>query len=103
GIGANSVIFSVVNSVLLRSSPYPNADRLVLVYENTIATKSRDAVATSNYLDWRDQNQVFEGLATYREDTFTLTGQDKPERVWGAITTSNLFPVIGVKTVLCRY
>ena len=102
GIGANSVIFSVVNAVLLRSSPYPDSGRIMMVFESNIQRRTREAVAAGNFLDWRDQNHVFENLATYREETFNLTGADRPERAWGVITTSGLFPVLGVKPILGR-
>src|SRR5690242_11844499 len=102
GIGANTVIFSVVNAVLLRSSPYPDSDRIIMVFESNVQRKTREAVAAANFLDWRDQNQVFENIAAFREDTFSLTGGDKPERVWGVVTTSGLFPVLGVSPLAGR-
>ena len=102
GIGANSVIFSVVNAVLLRSSPYPDSGRIIMVFESDVQRRTREAIAAGNFLDWRDQNHVFENLATYREETFNLTGTDRPERAWGVITTSALFPVLGVNPILGR-
>ena len=102
GIGANSVIFSVVNAVLLRSSPYPDPDRIIMVFESNVQRRTREAIAAANFLDWRDRNHVFENLATYREDTFSLTGADKPERAWGLVTTSSLFPILGVEPILGR-
>src|SRR4026209_2937658 len=73
GIGANSAIFSVVNTVLLRPLPYKDSDRLVMVWED--ATKHgypRDTPAVANYIDWRDQNQVFESMAAIAEESFNL-------------------------------
>ncbi|HWN99724.1 MAG TPA: ABC transporter permease [Blastocatellia bacterium] len=102
GIGANSVIFSVVNAVLLRSLPYPEPDRIVMVFESDLKKQSQEAIAGANFLDWREQNQVFENLAAYRQDTFSLTGTDRPERAWGVVTTASLFPVLGVKPILGR-
>ncbi|MFY9574023.1 MAG: ABC transporter permease [Blastocatellia bacterium] len=102
GIGANSVIFSVVNAVLLRSSPYPESDRIVILYESDLRRDTREAIAAANYLDWRDQNQVFENLASYREETFNLTGAERPERAFGVVTTANLFPVLGIRPILGR-
>ena len=102
GIGANTVIFSVVNTVLLRSLPYPDQDRIVVVFESILQRHNKEAVAPANFLDWRDQNQVFETLAAYREEDFSLTGEDRPERVSGLITTPDLFSVLGVKPILGR-
>ncbi|HTG16618.1 MAG TPA: ABC transporter permease, partial [Blastocatellia bacterium] len=65
GIGANTAIFSVVNAVLLRPLPYKDVDRIVTVWENNIRSgKKEDGASPANFLDWRDQNQVFELLAT---------------------------------------
>src|SRR5215471_6897718 len=73
GIGANSVIFSVVNAVLLSSLPYPNADRIMMVFESNIQHQTQEAVAAANFLDWRDQNHVFDSIAAYREESVSLT------------------------------
>jgi putative ABC transport system permease protein len=84
GIGANSAIFSVVNTVLLRPLPYKEPDRLVMVWED--ATKlgyPRDTPAVANYLDWRNQNQVFEGMAAIADQSYNLTGIGEPERIDG--------------------
>lgn len=84
GIGANTAIFSVVNTVLLQPLPYKDPDRLVMVWEDD--TKSgypRDTPAAANYIDWRDQNQVFEGMAAIADLSFNLTGVGDPERIDG--------------------
>lgn len=102
GIAANTVIFSVVNAVLLRSLPFPDADRIVRVFESDLQRHSEDAIAAANFIDWRDQTRVFESIATYREESFNLTGADRPERVSGVISTAALFPALGVKPMLGR-
>ncbi|MEK6407636.1 MAG: ABC transporter permease, partial [Acidobacteriota bacterium] len=102
GIGANSVIFSVVNAVLLRSLPFPNPDGLVMVFESNLQRRSQEAIAAANFVDWREQNQSFENIAAYREESFNLTGGDRPERVSGVVTTAALFPVLGVQPILGR-
>src|ERR671935_3013895 len=64
GIGANSAIFSVVNTVLLPPLPYKDPERLAMVWEdNARSGFPRDTPAAANYVDWREQNQVFEGMA----------------------------------------
>jgi putative ABC transport system permease protein len=103
GIGANSAIFSVVNTVLLRPLPYKDPDRLVMVWED--ATKHgypRDTPATANYIDWRDQNQVFEAMAAIAEWDFNLTGVGEPERIDGRRVSANLFDLLGVEPYLGR-
>jgi len=102
GIGANSIIFSVVNAVLLRSLPFPEPDRIVLVYESDLQQQSKEGVAAANFVDWRDQNQVLESIAAYREEAFSLTGSDRPERVPGAVATAGLFPVLAVQPIAGR-
>ncbi|MEK6300044.1 MAG: ABC transporter permease [Acidobacteriota bacterium] len=102
GIGATSVIFSVVNAVLLRSLPFPEPDRIVMVFESDLQQHSKEAIAAANFVDWRGQNQVFENIATYREEGFSLTGTDRPERAAGVVTTAGLFPVLGVQPIVGR-
>src|SRR3989475_12542927 len=79
GIGANTAIFSVVNAVLLRPLPYPDSDRLVQV-ASTQRHLERwyDWVAYPDFVDWRNENRVFEDMAAYRNFGFTLTGGDLP-------------------------
>ncbi len=102
GIGANSVIFSVINAVLLRSLPFPDPDRIIMVFESNLQRHNQEAVAGANFLDWRDQNHVFENIAAYREDSVSITGDDRPERVSCLVTTDSLFPVLGVKPMIGR-
>src|SRR5687767_11067371 len=73
GIGANTAIFSVVNSVLLRPLPYSDPNRLVQLWEEK-PSKGRNEIPASypNFADWRDQNQVFEHVVAYAEWTFNL-------------------------------
>src|SRR5215471_13881759 len=81
GIGANSMIFSVVNAVLLSSIPFPDSDRIIVVFESDRQRQTHEAVAAANFLDWRDRNQVFESVAAFREENMSLTGTDRPERI----------------------
>lgn len=86
GIGANTTIFSVVNSVLLRPIPFPDPQRLVLLWENsTDAPDDLNIVSVPNFLDWQRQNDVFESLALFDSagKGYNLSGQGEPENVSG--------------------
>ncbi|HEX8423880.1 MAG TPA: ABC transporter permease, partial [Pyrinomonadaceae bacterium] len=98
GIGANSAIFSVVNTVLLRPLPYKDPERLVMVWEDdTKGGYPRNTPAAANYVDWRDQNGVFEGMAAIADQNFNLTGTGEPEKIEGRRVSANLFPMLGVE------
>jgi putative ABC transport system permease protein len=99
GIGATTAIFSVVNGVLLRPLPYPESDRLVRVHE-TVPQYGRFSVAPATFLDWRQQNGVFEHIAAYSSASATLLADDGPERVQGASVSWDLFPLLGVAPAL---
>jgi putative ABC transport system permease protein len=97
GIGANSAIFSVVNKVLLSPLPYKDPDGLVMVWEDdTKHGYPNNTPAAANYVDWRDQNQVFEGMAAIADQSFNLTGAGEPERLTGRRVSASLFPLLGV-------
>lgn len=104
GIGANTAIFSVVNTVLLRPLPYKDPERLVMVFEDSRAHGyPRDTPTTANYIDWRDQNQVFESIAAIASASFNLTGVGDPERLVGCRVSASLFPLLGVSPQLGRW
>jgi len=103
GIGANSAIFSVVNTVLLRPLPYENPERLVMVWEdNSKQGFPRDTPSPANFMDWRDQNHVFESMAAIVEISFNLTGAGDPERIDGRRVSASLFSLLGVAPQLGR-
>jgi putative ABC transport system permease protein len=97
GIGANTAIFSVVNSVLLRPLPYNDPDKLVVVLHG-----GNNPVAPANYRDWRDQNHVFESMGAAEYWTPNLSSEDLPEHIWGLKLTSNMFPLLGVQPLIGR-
>src|SRR5918911_5062649 len=103
GIGANSAIFSVVNSLLLRPLPFEQPDRLVQVWE-TSAKLGRNEITASfpNFADWRDQNHVFEQMVAYSDWSFNLTGSAEPERIRSAIVSHAFFSTLGIKPILGR-
>ena len=96
GIGANTTIFSLVNAVLLRPLPYPDAKEVVLMYGRTNQV-ARTAISYADLEDWRRQSHSFEGIAAWLPQSVNLTGQEKPERVRGAFVSANFFDVLGVR------
>jgi putative ABC transport system permease protein len=101
GIGANTTIFSVVNAVLLRSLPYPNADRLVDLSQTS--REQRDiSVSFPDYLEWRGEQNVFEDLAARMPAGGVITGSGDPERVIGRLVTASFFSTLGVPPHLGR-
>src|SRR5688500_13392284 len=82
GIGANAAIFSVLNAVLLRPLPYPEADRIMTLWtDNANQGWPKDVSSYPNFLDWRAQNTTFAEMAAYAPSARTLTGTGEPERV----------------------
>jgi putative ABC transport system permease protein len=104
GIGANTAIFSVVNSVVLRPLPYPDADRLVLIWETDLKDGiKREGPSAPNFLDWKEQSQSFEEMALLEVGTGTVTGEgSEPEQVVGLRVTTNFLSMLGARTVLGR-
>ena len=103
GIGANSAIFSVVNTVLLRPLPYKSPDAIMTVWEETTHLGFPfNTPSPANFIDWRDQNTVFEGMSAMAQKHFNLTGMGEPERFDGRRVSANLFDLLGVEPVLGR-
>jgi hypothetical protein len=100
-IGANSAIFSVVNAVLLRPLPYPHSEQLVRVFGSQ-PQLALAPTSPANFLEWKEENQVFERIGTYVGQGFNLVGDDKPERVIGARVSADLLPLLGVQPALGR-
>jgi len=100
GIGANSALFSVVNAVLLRPLPYSDPDRLMIMWEKS-ATQDT-SVSYPNFVDWRDQNQVFEQIAAFRRESFNLVGSGEAERLSGRMISASFFSTLGAKPLLGR-
>ena len=102
-IGANVAIFSVVNTVLLRPLPYHDPSRLVMIWESLPGIGFQQVgTATGEYLDYRDRNRVFSGIAGYKNDTANLTGAGQPQRIPITRASANLFSVLGVQPMLGR-
>src|SRR5881396_2298558 len=92
GIGANTAIFSIVNSVLLRPLPFKEPGRLVTVWEhNPKQGYDQNVAAPANFLDWKDQSQSFEQLAMFGEvHGYNLSGSDDPLRVNGCALSKSV-------------
>src|SRR6266581_7029258 len=101
GIGASTAIFSVVDGVLLRSLPYPEAERLVELQEVT-ASGSRISFAEPNFLDVRARSRTLEGVAEYSGGTATVIGGSEPARATTLRVSGDFFPVLGTQPFLGR-
>ncbi len=103
GIGANTAIFSVVDSVLLRPLPFPNAERLMHVWGSD---PSRNIpfhfVFYSDIVDYRQQNRCFETLSAYTPAPTNLIARDEPERLFAWKVNANYFPMLGASFELGR-
>jgi len=102
GIGANTAIFSVIDAVLLSPLPFQNASRLFVVKTTEPGRRDDIGVSYPAFLDWRSRNRVFEALAAYRTDDFTLTGRSEPAHITGAVVSANTFSLLGAGPVLGR-
>ncbi len=101
GIGANTAIFSVVNSVLLRPLPYDEADRLVFLNEKS-AVLDEMSISYPNFEDWRAQNQAFEKIGVYNRGSYNLTGSGEAERIVTGQVSADLFSVLRVNAAMGR-
>ena len=99
GVGATTAIFSVVNGVLLQPLPYPESDRLVRVHE-IVPQYGLFSVAPATFLDWRQQNTVFEHIATYQGASSTFSGPEGPERLQGAQVSWDTFQLLRASPVI---
>ena len=104
GIGANTAIFSAVSAVLLEPLPFPEPDRLVLLWENMTARGGppRVEVSPGDYASWSQRHRSFTGVAGYAIDNYNLTGTGEPGKYTGVRTTGNLFAVLGMQPLLGR-
>ncbi len=94
GIGANTAMFSIVNGVLLRPTPYRDPSKLVRVYE-TYLPSGIGSVSTLDFHDWREQSQAFDEIAAYHSVSRNLQNIADPERIPAVEATANLFEVLG--------
>ncbi len=103
GIGANTAIFSVINSVLLKPLPFPEQDRLIGVWQTAPGVNIKDLSACiADYVTYREDSKTFTDVALWNGRSVTVTGFADPERVDGMVATFRLLPMLGVHPVLGR-
>lgn len=103
GIGANTAVFSVVDTVLLRPLPYRDPQQLLLITETMPRQGGSEmGVSAAEYLDYRERNRSFSQVAGFESDGFNLTGSGSPLRVNAARLTASAFPLLGVSPILGR-
>jgi putative ABC transport system permease protein len=101
GIGANTAIFSVIDSVLLHPLPYHEPDQLAMVWEsNSQHPNPHNTVSPPNFLDWQSRNTVFSSMAYIVDERDNLTGNGEPEEVVVQDVSTNFFPLLGVNLLL---
>jgi predicted permease len=100
GIGANTALFSIVNSVLLNPLPYPRSHQLVALYESKPGQQA--PVSYPNFLDWQRMAKSFSSMAIYRHEDYNLMGSSQAERVNGLMVSSAFFTTLGVHPYLGR-
>src|SRR5256885_7273586 len=104
-IGANTAIFTVVNAVLIRALPYPNSDRLVMLWETNPRFQigiDTLPVTPGTFMDWREQTSVFEHVSAVGAGHFNLSGSGEPERISGASVSPNFFGLMAIEPRLGR-
>jgi putative ABC transport system permease protein len=102
GIGVNSAIFSIVNTVLLRPLPFRDADRLMMLDEKWLPRFPHFEATPNDFLHWRQQSGAFSEMSAFAGTPFNLTGDDRPERIPGARVSANLTSVLGIEPILGR-
>lgn len=102
GIGANTAMFSLLSALVLHPLPYPEADRLVSVWDSS-EKNPRNEVSFANYVDWKAQQTSFEAMGLYRWWTSNITDGGVPERVQGFQFTGDILKALGLKPHLGRF
>src|SRR5262245_29821025 len=103
GIGANTAIFSIINGVLLRPLPYPNADRLMHLRQPAVAAGIENTdFSFVEVADYRAQSKTIDEFVEFGDWTFSVLGRGEPRRASGGLVTPNFFKVLGMKPALGR-
>jgi hypothetical protein len=107
GIGVNSAIFTVVDAVVLRPLPFPDADRIVKLWhtppQTTFAGMKTFSLSPANFIDWEAQSSSFESMAIYRGGARTVTGRGEPETVIVRRASATYLPILGLKPIAGRW
>ncbi|MEP7271295.1 MAG: ABC transporter permease, partial [Acidobacteriota bacterium] len=101
GIGANTAIFSLINSALLKPLPYPDSERLVSVWE-AVPGGRRNSVSGGAFKDWRAHSSKFSHVALYKDVRLNMTGSGSPEYAAGLQVSTEFLATLGVKPALGR-
>jgi putative ABC transport system permease protein len=103
GIGANTAIFSVVNSVMLARLPYENPEKLVMIWEQSPRTGKTNVVNPLNFIDWKDRNQSFDRVSAQIAFPLSLSGDGEPEQVDAMRVSAGFFEILGIKPMAGRW
>jgi predicted permease len=102
GIGANTAVFSVVDAVMLRPLPYYQPERLIEAESTNSHDPGTAAICYPDFFDWRSRNRTLEHLVSYRDNSFTLTGLERPMQLDAEVVSWDLLPALGVRPELGR-
>lgn len=101
GIGSTALMFTIVNSVLLQGPPYPQADRLYMLWQN-IPEEDHVSFSPREFAAWKKQTEVFESLSAYMGNGFALSSAGEPDLLFGHLVTPSLFQTLHVNAALGR-
>ncbi len=103
GVGGNTVVFSVLEGVLLKPLPYPKPSELIGVWHTAPGVNIADLnMAPSNYFIYREQNQTFQDIGVYQRDAVSITGLAEPERLDALDVSDGIIPLLGIPPILGR-
>lgn len=103
GIGATTAVFGLVNALLFSPLPYPDAERLTVIWEHNLPrNRPRNVVNTGNFLTWRERSTLFEEMAIFTTTSVNLTGSGDPERLDAMNVSANFLRLLGARPVIGR-
>jgi putative ABC transport system permease protein len=102
GIGGSTLLFNMVRQWVLHPASFPQADQLAVAWELDTKKGWIGQASAPDFIDWRDQNSVFENLSAWTVSNFNLTGKERPERILGARVSSNFFQTLRAQLAIGR-